>query len=268
VTILHTYTSTYNDLYMITFYVRHWMQYAQKIFVYDDDSTDGTREYLESMAPLVEIKSPGFHGIDEILLQEMRNREYKINSRGIADWCVIGDSDEFHYHPNMLEALSLKKAEGCIAVVSHGYQMFAKEAPDPYIHAQMTDVVKTGIADHIYDRVIFNPEIDISIGIGHHGFTIDKVNYREFQRAGQLIPTSTEEHQRRFSVNQTDQNFKMLHYKYLSREHVVARHARVNSRMSARNFEKGWGAHTSPDWHEYYSVDWYDKKIGEAKPCL
>jgi hypothetical protein len=265
-TVLHAYTSTFNDIYMIQFYVRHWAQYASKIFVYDDDSTDGTREFCQSMAPLVELKSPGFHGIDEILLQEMRNREYKLNSRGVADWCVIGDSDEFHYHPNMLAKLDELKQAGCLAVISHGYQMFSEVAPQGEV--QMMDTVKTGIPDHIYDRVIFNPQIDISIGIGHHGFTIENVNYREFIRAGQRIATSPPDLQSRFSVLQNDHAFKMLHYKYLSREHVKERHNRVWSRSSDRNKKNGWGAHLAPDWNSYYGISWYEKKLKEAKPCL
>lgn len=269
-TVLHTYTSTWNDLYMIRFYVRHWAQYASKIFVYDDDSTDGTREFLESCAPLVEIKSPGFHGIDEILLQEMRNREYKINSRGVADWVVIGDSDEFHYHPNMLGRLAEMKAQGYCAVVSHGYQMFSEVAPQGDV--QMSAVIKKGLQDHMYNRVIFRPELDISIGIGHHGFTIlgddSSVNFQEFQTAGQNIPTHDRVDQSRYLVDQIDPAFKMLHYKYIGREHVLARHNRIWSRSSDRNKQNGWGVHTSPEWHSYYGIEWYDSKVKEAALCL
>jgi hypothetical protein len=265
-TILHAYTSTYNDLWMIQRYVQHWRQYADRIFVYDDDSTDGTSEYLDSQAPLVVRMSPGFHGIDEILLQEMRCREYKLHSRGVADWCVIGDSDEFHYHPEMLKRLDELKSKDAIAVVSHGFQMFSDTRPDDGV--LLTDYIKTGIADHMYDRVIFRPEIDITIGVGHHGFTIDNVNYREFQRAGQTIHTSDEKLQGQHRVIQNEYQFKMLHYKYIARDHVVERHNRTWSRCSDRNKERGWGVHTSPEWHSYYSVDWYDKMLKEAKPCF
>jgi len=264
--ILHAYTSTYNDLWMIQRYVKHWSQYATKIFVYDDDSTDGTREFLASCSPLVEIKSPGFHGIDEILLQEMRCREYKVHSRGVADWCVIGDSDEFHYHPDFRKRLEEYQAKDAIAVVSHGYQMFSDKRPDD--GQLLTDCIKTGIADHMYDRVIFRPGIDITIGIGHHGFTIADVNYREFQRAGQNIRTSEERLQGQHRVIQNDQAFKMLHYKYISRDHVIERHNRIWSRSSDRNKERGWGIHTSPEWKSYYSVGWYENMLKEARPCL
>ncbi len=268
--ILHAYTSTWNDLYMIQFYVRHWSQYAVKIFVYDDDSTDGTREFLESMAPLVEVKSPGFHGVDELMLQEMRNREYKVNSRGVADWCVIGDSDEFHYHPDMLNRLGELKEKGYCAVVSHGWQMLSDHRPTG--EGQMMQYVRGGILDGMYDRVIFRPEVDISIGIGHHGFTITGggvgVNYREFQRAGQMIPTSSPQEQKAYPVLQDDPQFKMLHYRMLGRGHVKERHDRVWSRCSDRNKQRGWGIHLSPKWHNYYSVEWFEAKLKEAKPCL
>ena len=264
--ILHCYTSTYNDLYMLKYYVRHWSQYAAKIFVYDDDSTDGTREFLESHSPLVQIMSTGFSGIDELKLQEMRIREYKIHSRGVADWCVIGDSDEFHYHPTMIEKLRVLKECGYAAVVSHGYQMFSDTRPNG--EGQMMEYCKNGILDGMYDRVIFRPEIDIVIGIGHHGFTIDETNFREFQTAGQNVHTSPEGQRIKYPVMETDEDFKMLHYKYLGLDHITERHDRIWSRSSQLNKDRGWGIHTSPDWHAYYSLDWFKQKIGDAKPCL
>lgn len=269
-TVLHVYTSTYNDLYMIQFFVRHYAEFAAKIFVYDDDSTDGTREFLESMAPLVEIKECGFKGLDQILLQKMRSEEYRRLSRGVADWVLVGDSDEFHYHPRLLERLAELKAQNCAAVVSHGWQMFAEKRPEGTI--QMTDAVRRGIRDKMYDRPIFRPEMDVLIGIGLHGFTLKgddgSANFREFQAAGQQIQTSPPEVQARYKVEQKDQEFKMLHYKYLGLDHINERHARVWSRLSESDKAHGWGIHTSPDWHTYYSVEWYKERIKEAKPCL
>jgi hypothetical protein len=269
-TILHVYTSTYNDLYMIQFFVRHYAQFASKIFVYDDDSTDGTREFLESMAPLVEIKDPGFTGLDQLKLQAMRSNEYKIHSRGLADWCLVGDSDEFHYHPNLLARLGELKASHFSAVVTHGWNMFSKERPQG--PGQMTSYVRTGIRDPMYDRVIFRPEIDITIGIGLHGFTLTgddgSVNFREFQMAGQKVLTSPPEVREQYRVLESDPEFMMLHYKYLGREHVIERHDRVWNRLSANDKAHNWGIHTNPNWGAYYGLSWYDEKLKEARPCL
>lgn len=243
---LHVYTSTHNDLYMLKFFIRHYERFASKIFVYDDMSTDGTVEYCMSKAPLVQLMDPGFSGIDELKLQEMRNREYKIHSRGVADWVIIGDSDENHWHPDLLQRLSRLKHGGCMCVVSHGWQMFGTEAPQG--NCLLMDKVRDGISDTMYDRTIFRPEIDISIGIGHHGFEIIKGN-------GYVLAD--------------DPVFKLLHFKYISRQTVIDRHNRSFSRLSERNRANGWGIHASPDYHDKYSVEWYDDMLGKAQPvCL
>ena len=268
-TVLHCYTSTYNDLYMIRHYVRHWSRYASKIFVYDDDSTDGTAEFLDSCAPLVERKSPGFHGIDEILLQEMRNREYKLHSRGVADWVVIGDSDEFHYHPDFLNALTRLQMAGYRAIVSHGWDMFADDRPAD--DAQLTDVVKNGLPDVAYNRVIFDPMLDASIWIGHHGFSIsdgqslDFTHRRESQKA-----KAAREHpvKRYYKIEENDTDFKMLHMKFLGIEHLKERHDRIWSRSSERNKQHKWGHHLAPDWTGRYGVDWYEQKKAECRKVI
>lgn len=244
--ILHAYCSTYNDLYMVKFYVRYYSQFASKIFVYDDESTDGTREFLESCSPLVEVKSPGFHGIDEVLLENMRENEYKKFSRGIADWVIIGDSDEFVYCKILTRMLSdLVPTKAIHAIRVQAYQMFAEKRPEG--EGQITDYVKTGIRDPMYDRLIFRPEFDMKIPPGMH--------YCEITNPG--------EHAILEHVA-----IKMLHYKYIGREHVTERHNRVWSRSSDRNKERGWGIHNSPQYQDKYGLKWYEEMLGQAKPII
>lgn len=268
-TVLHCYTSTYNDPYMVRHYVRHWSRYAAKIFVYDDDSTDGTAEFLDSCAPLVVRKSPGFHGIDEILLQEMRNREYRLNSRGVADWVVIGDSDELHYHPDMLNALERKRAEGYRVVVSHGWNMFADTRPPDDV--LLTDVVKEGCPDISYSRVIFDPALEASIWIGHHGFTIedgqslDFTHRRESQRAK---AAAAHQVKKRYKIEESDPDFKMLHMKYLGLDYITERHAKTWLRSSERNKNHLWGHHLEPGWTGRNSIEWYRQQRVEAQRVI
>lgn len=271
-TVLHAYTSTRDDLYMLKHWIRHWSQYADRLFVYDDDSTDGSREFMAG-CPNVEICDPGFHGIDEILLQDMRRQSYKDHSRGVADWCVIGDSDEFHYHPDFLNALARKKAEGYCAVISHGYQMFADGAPqgdDLLMH-----MVKDGIEDLRYSRVIFSPEIDMQIGIGHHSFRIfDQsgicTRAYSFNPKGRLLREQpTEENIAKYPICSDDSEFKMLHFKYLGENYIRERHARVYSRLSARNLKNGWGAHSAPEgYRRGYDLSWYFKNRSRTQRVI
>lgn len=247
--ILHCYTSTYNDLYMIRWYVRYYSQFADKIFVYDDDSTDGTREFLDSCAPKVVVKSPGFHGIDEVLLEEMREREYKIHSRGVADFVIIGDSDELVYHPNLKLFLEVLAKERIIAAVAHGWQMFGEKAPEDN-GGQLIDHIREGIVDPMYDRLIFNPYLDLRIPPGmHHCSIIGPSRY----------------------LNEPickDAAVKMLHYKYIGLDHIKERHGRVWSRSSERNKQMGWGIHNSSEWHGAYGIDWYKQMLSQRVKCI
>jgi hypothetical protein len=259
--ILHVYTSTHNDLYILRYFIRHYELFASKIFVYDDDSTDGTREFLQSCAPLVEIRNPGFTGIDELKLQHMRCTEYKKNSRGVADWIMIVDCDEFHWHNSLMKKLGEMKGAGYAAVISHGWNMFSTEPPDGL--GQMTDYVKCGVLDSMYDRAIFRPECDVLIGIGNHGFTLygddGTLPSQKF-----LTPCGAYE----YKAESHDKDFKLLHYKYLGLEYLRQRYARVWSRTSDINKSHGWGIHASPTWNAQWSLNWYQEKLPEAKQCI
>lgn len=258
--ILHTYVSTHNDLWMMRHYVRYYGQFASKIFVYDDESKDGTREFLESCAPLVEIKSPGFQGIDDLKLQELRSHEYRKHSRGVADWVIIGDSDEFHYHPQMAEALEEQKSKSVVGIVSHGWQMMADRPPDGDV--LLTDALKEGLPDTGYSRVIFNPELDIIQGIGHHAWTIEdgqSLNFHPTRKKANKIPDPAPK--KIYPLETSDQNFKMLHFKYIGVDYIRDRHARIWARLSDHNKRVGWGHHNSPDWHHEYSAEWYLRKL-------
>lgn len=264
--ILHTYISTRNDLWMVRHYVRYWSQFASKIFVYDDDSTDGTREFLLSCAPLVEVKDPGFHGIDELDLQNLRSHEYRKWSRGVADWVVIGDSDEFHYHPNMVQALEEKKRQGFVGVVSHGWQMMAERPPEGDV--LLTDAIKEGLPDTGYSRVIFSPELDIIQGIGHHSWHIVGGQSLNFHPTRKKLDKPVELPKKIYPVETADIAFKMLHFKYIGSDYIRDRHARIWDRLSDHNKKVGWGHHNSPDYHKQYSVEWYERKLPERQKVI
>ena len=87
----------WNEAPLVPFVLDYWQKAGvDKLYVYDNGSTDGSLELL-SKYPFVEIipfETGGF--TDEYKLTELRNREWK-KSKGTADWVIISDFDEVPY---------------------------------------------------------------------------------------------------------------------------------------------------------------------------
>jgi hypothetical protein len=142
--------------------------------------------------------------------------------------------------------------------------MFADRPPAD--GCQMTDAIKEGIPDHTYSRVLFDPALDIQWGIGHHGFAIVGGPLLRFTKHNSsLVPGGGGNS---YLIESSDQDFKMLHYKWLGAEYIRARHAKTWARLSDRNRMQRWGHHNAPDWAGAYSAEWYEKRFADRVRCI
>ena len=97
---IEVYALTNNEEQIMPYFMRHYTQFAHVILL-ENNSTDRTVEIAQSMgAEIWKYDVP-----DEINDQwylDVKNNCWK-NSK--ADWVIIGDADEFVYHPHIIEYL-------------------------------------------------------------------------------------------------------------------------------------------------------------------
>jgi hypothetical protein len=240
--IVHLYVSIRDEDFMTPYFLRHYAPICDKIFVWEDQSVDGTYEMLKA-CPKVQFLPLAIHGIDDAYLQKIRSETYRTFSRGIADWVIIIDIDEFHWHTiDLMGMLDTAKEKGYKAMLSEGYQMISDKPPSG--DGQIYSEIREGVQDHMYDRLIFNPELDVTVGIGHHCYDVK----------GAYVCHNA--------------GHKLLHYRYMGEEYMTKRHARVYSNLTENNLKHGWGIHSSPNWTGNYSVGWWREMMGRKRPCL
>lgn len=96
--VLHGHVLCWNEIELVPFVMDYWKRAGvDKLFVYDNGSTDGTLEELAKydFVQVVPFESNGY--TDEYKLTELRNTLWK-SSRGDADWVIISDFDEVPYY--------------------------------------------------------------------------------------------------------------------------------------------------------------------------
>lgn len=203
--VIHVHICTHNDEVLIPFIIRHYGSFADKIFVYDDHSTDRTLE-LAAGCPIMEV-SPAPWGPDKWLDADQGHfyeKQYKALSRGVADWVIMLDSDEFvvHRHMGIREYLQQQKDAGEKVLRCQGWNMFSEELPTG--DGQIYDQVRLGQRTTLYSKVVvFDPSIDLVFGPGRHTSF-----YPREDGNVECRPRSSN-------------GLKMLHYKYLSADFSI-----------------------------------------------
>jgi hypothetical protein len=146
--------------------LRHYEKFADRIFVFDGGSVDGTREILRDH-PLVTILPVEFNGADDLYYIQSVWPQYKTISRGQADWCIQVDADEFLWHPNIREVLQSYTDRGIKKVRCTGFTMWTDLFPTT--EGQIYDEVRMGWWDKWQCKtILFNPAIDIRYSMGRH----------------------------------------------------------------------------------------------------
>ena len=203
-----------NEEDMIPFFLRHY-SFANKLIVWDNESTDGTRKILES-DPRVEVRDWMTHGkMRDLELTRMKSHEYRSTGPG---WKMIVDADEFVWHRDMRKYLEMCDRVGITVPQVVGYDMVSDSMPKDDGVSLMTDIVRDGVRSQRYDKAcVLRDCVEIEYGPGCHGFLSFK---------GRAIVSS-------------DQDLKLLHYRYLSKERVERKAKEY--KPSEENLRYGFG---------------------------
>ncbi len=216
---IHLYTFCYNEERIIPFFLKHYNQFVDRIFVFDNQSNDTSRELLNKSPKVnvVDWDSGGIFRDDQ--LRNLKNRIWK-RSRGIADFVMVLDMDEFIFYDNIIAALVKLKSENYSVIRFQGYEMVSEGFPNK----SFIDEVQHGVRNPQYDKMVLldpNKIENINYSIGAH----------------LALPEGW------VKIKMNDPGFKLLHYRFLGIDYLLNKHASRAERLSEINIKNKWSYH-------------------------
>lgn len=244
------YVIAWNEELMLPYYLRHYSQFCDKIIIYDNMSTDSTREIAESYGDLVEVVPFETHGeFNDYIHIELKKQSIH-DAKGHADFIILSDCDEFVYHQDLRSFLSEHSDHSVFYPA--GFQMvsdgFPKDLPDQlYEYVQWGEpspwYVKPMIVNlnivYDLDWVEGAHELDPNIDLGKFWHPVPE-NIRPIGEYGGHVWGRW---QKMFELLDTfnDKPLKMLHYKLLGADYVNDRYRQYMVKMSADNHRNNVG---------------------------
>ena len=217
---IFVYAVCWNEEKLLPFFIEHYSAFADKIIIYDNESTDSSREIMSKHSKVQRREYSSNNQIRDDLYLKIKNHAWK-EVRGVADWVIVCDIDEFFYHPSVKSYLEESKKRGFSVIKPQGYNMASKDFPS--YDKPLTESVKTGLQfDPESKMCVFNPTLikEINYTAGCH--------YAKPQGSVKILE---------------DQRSKLLHYKFIGRDNFLDRNKQYRERLSDANLKRGWGAH-------------------------
>lgn len=219
--ILHVYALCFNEEILLPYFLRHYQPLAARVVIYDNDSTDRSRDIIKaSGAECRRFQTKGEHS-DRI--QTMIKSTCYRESRGKADWVIVVDMDEFIYHPDLHGVLQRYDQEKVTLPLVEGFDMVS-DAP-PSGTGQIYHEIRMGFRNPRFDKCeVLKPEIEINFEPGCH----------------KAKPTGPVMRSARAKI-------KLLHYRYLGADYLARRYELRTKRLSQDNLRHGWGVLRPPE---------------------
>ena len=206
---IEAYIIAYNEAETIGLTIKHYKQFCSRIVIFDNFSTDDTREIALSMG--CDVRLFGVKGVlsDKEYLK-VKNHCWK-QSR--ADWVIVCDADEILWHPDITSVL----LEDCTIMTTYGWNVYSEDVP----RESWLEITK-GYHDGNYSKsVIFKP-------------TLKEINYHY----------GCHSNNPKGDIRFSKEVLTLFHYRNVGGyERLSNRHAMYRERLSDHNKEIGLGVH-------------------------
>lgn len=229
---IYLYTIGRNEEHILPYFFRHYDSFVDHYVFYDDNSTDSSLSIIRQN-PKAEIRPfPKVVADSFVLSSQLIHESCWKECKGIADWVIMTDMDEFLYHPDMRAYLKRCTDQGVTIIPALGFQMLSEELPKE--DKELTELVKRGSPWVRMNKLgIFNPEKVLETGqaLGRHSA----------MPVGNLIYPERDE-----VLN--------LHYKYLSKDWTFQRNQDLAEQMGKLDNANQWG----------YRYRWTKEKLADS----
>ena len=219
------YALAYNEEIILPQFINHYKKFCDKIVIYDNMSTDNTKQIaLDSGCEVVSWEAPG-GGLNDQCYLDIKSNCYK-KDRLDYDWVMTVDADELYSHKDgvegLLSCLDTYKRTGVTLPKVRGYNMVGVDEDNLDISK-----INKGAIDISYSkRCIFNPSLDMKWDFGCHP--------QHSQRYIDSIPGV---------IESSEEEVLLYHYKYINLDYVIKRHSSYLDRMSSFNRQRGLAVH-------------------------
>ena len=220
--IVHAYFLCFNEEHILPHLLRYYSSFCEKIYILDNQSTDNSINIINSFPNTEIITWDSNNEVRDDLYLDLKNKVWK-KSIGIADFVIVGDSDEFLYHEDMSKFLTQSKERNFTIFKPEGYHMIGDEDLILNSNDDLFEKVKFGIKGSSNDKLMLfncNKIKEINYSFGCH----------QANPVGEVIMCS-------------DPKLKMLHYKYLGLNDFIPKQRLRGERLSKFNRNYGLGSY-------------------------
>jgi glycosyltransferase involved in cell wall biosynthesis len=223
------YAICWNEAKILPYYLRHYSQFCEKIIIYDNGSDDGSQEIIKSHPKAVLRHYDTSGQIKDDVYLQIKNNCWK-ESRGKADWVIVGDIDELVYHPNIIDFLAFNGSQHSVFKPA-GVNMIADKFPTT--SGQIYEEVQRGsFHPGSCKPMLFDPNRVAEINFDPGGHTANRKKI-----TGKLWLW------RNHHGDPFRSPIKVLHFKFMGLNYVTNRYRQLANRLSESNKKRGWGSH-------------------------
>jgi hypothetical protein len=230
--IIDAYTFCYDEQIRLKYYLNLYAPLCRKITIYDNGSTDSSKDIATKYDNVIwETETYNRNEINDKILTNIKNNCWKQSKD--ADWVIVSDVDEILYHKDGLNnyLLNVQNETDKKIIRATGFDMVSTKLPKHTGNFYDDEDFQYGVRNEKWDKTcIFCPKSVNEIGYKHGAHTCSvALDGHKFRVGIEKV-----------SLHQDE--FKLLHYKYLSKEWFIHRQKRSGKRIAEFNKSnrKGW----------------------------